>query len=70
MVASMEVKAPRLLPCPFCRGQDLEPTSDEFGDIMVYCRSCSASGPRQRDDGIHAWQLVALLWNQRPVSPR
>jgi transcription elongation factor Elf1 len=38
-------KAPKLLPCPFCGGENLLVTTDEYGGFCLNCENCGTVGP-------------------------
>ena len=50
-----------LKPCPWCGGNDLGTTDDEYGIFGVVCWSCQAQGPGKQssDDADEAWNRRA-----------
>ena len=59
-------KPPKLKPCPFCGGTDIQP-GDAYGIVFMCCYGCSASV--EAEDHIEgARQKAIKLWNTRTIA--
>lgn len=69
--ATDNARGAELLPCPFCRGKDVDTNLHEDG--RVHCYRCGADGPAipyARDDKATTWNTRALIAPDPLADPR
>lgn len=54
----------RILPCPFCKHDDVEFDEIDLGIIAICCPECMTIGPHQ--DGEQSAEEAVRKWNLRP----
>lgn len=69
-VEKRESLTPKLLPCPFCLGDNVSSKKDTCAYLpqcawIVYCKSCGANGGNCPDE-----YAAMKLWNIRPDNER
>lgn len=52
-----------LIPCPFCKSQNVELSENDRGDHAVYCKDCRAEGPPAVNEGTK--EEAVCKWNKR-----